>query len=57
MKILSCAALALLAAGMLSGCGGASQSAPPAPVASTPPPPAAVTGVDTPKSVSVVTAN
>jgi len=54
MKILSYAALMLLAAGSLSGCGSASQ---PAPVAVTPPPPAAVTGVVTPKSVSVVTAN
>ena len=54
MKILSCAAIALLASGLLSGCGGGSQSAP---VAITPPPQAAVTGVVTPKSVSVVTAN
>jgi hypothetical protein len=56
MKILSCALLALLAAGSLSGCGGSSQAAP-AVVAATPPPPAAVTGVVTPKSVAVVTAN
>jgi hypothetical protein len=54
MKILSYAVLALVAAGSLSGCGGGSQSAP---VAVVPPPQAAVTGVVTPKSVSVVTAN
>jgi hypothetical protein len=45
--------LALLAAGPLTGCGGGSTT-----TVSTPtPPPAAVKGVDTPKSVSVVTAN
>jgi len=58
MKILSYAVLALLAAGTLSGCGGGSQSAAtPVAVTPPPPPPAAVTGVVTPKSVSVVTAN
>lgn len=57
MKILSCAVLVLFVAA-LSGCGSSSQSTL-APVATTPPPPppAAVTGVTTPKSVSVVTAN
>lgn len=53
MKILSCALLVLLAAGSLSGCGSAPQPA----TGTSQPPPAAVTGVDTPKAVSVVTAN
>jgi hypothetical protein len=55
MKILSYAVLALVAAGALAGCGGGSASAPVA--VAPPPPPAAITGVVTPKSVSVVTAN
>jgi ABC-type phosphate/phosphonate transport system substrate-binding protein len=45
--------LALLATSALSGCGGGSTSTVPA----ANPPPAAVKGIDTPKSVSVVTAN
>ncbi|HWJ34352.1 MAG TPA: hypothetical protein VNR70_03755 [Steroidobacteraceae bacterium] len=53
MKTLTCALLTLLAAAPLSGCGGRGSGATiPAQAA-----PAAVTGVDTPKSVSVVTAN
>jgi hypothetical protein len=53
MKTPTCALFVLIAAGSLSGCGGGSS---PAIVNPTPPPPAAITGVDTPKSVSVVTA-
>ena len=54
MKILSYALLALVAASTLSGCGSS-----PKPTASgtSPPPPPAITGVVTPKAVSVVTAN
>jgi len=37
----------------LTGCSGSA----PAPTSAAPPPAAAITGVDTPKSVSVVTAN
>ena len=51
MNIKIYASLALVAAATLSGCGGGSTAAAPTQ------PPAAVTGVDTPKSVSVVTAN
>ena len=51
---------AVIAANILAGCGG-STSTVAAPVATTPPPvvtpPAPVTGVATPKAVSVVTAN
>jgi hypothetical protein len=54
MKTLTCALLTLLAAGLLSGCGGSTGGS----AASTPiSAPAAVTGLETPKSVSVVTAN
>jgi hypothetical protein len=53
MKTLTCALLTLLAGGSLCGCGGG-RSAASSPVQT---PPAAVTGVETPKSVSVVTAN
>ena len=53
MNVRIYALLALLVAGSLTGCGGGSAST----VSTTPPPPAAVKGVDTPKSVSVVTAN
>jgi hypothetical protein len=53
MKTLTCALLALLGSLSLYGCGGGGSSAStPAPT-----PPAAVTGVQTPKSVAVVTAN
>ena len=52
MNIRICARVTLMATAILAGCaGGSSASAP------TQPAPAAVTGVDTPKSVSVVTAN
>ena len=53
MKTTLTCALLLIAAGSLPGCSGSS------PAASTPvaPPPAAITGIDTPRSVSVVTAN
>jgi ABC-type glycerol-3-phosphate transport system substrate-binding protein len=54
MKIMSCTLLALLAAGALSACG---TTVPPAASATSQPPPPAVTGVITPKAVSVVTAN
>jgi len=55
MKILMSVILIAIAAGSLPGCGGGSPAAStPIP---TPPPTAAITGVDTPKSVSVVTAN
>jgi hypothetical protein len=54
MNMRTYALLALLAAGPLTGCSGASTSTVSSP---TPSPPAAVKGVDTPKSVSVVTAN
>jgi hypothetical protein len=53
MKTLACVLFTLLAGASLYGCGG-SGSAGSAPVQT---PPAAVTGVQTPKSVSVVTAN
>ena len=52
MRILICLMLALSAAGYLPGCSSGSSAA----VAPTPPP-AAVNGLDTPKSVAVVTAN
>ncbi|MGB8693594.1 MAG: hypothetical protein WCD08_08805 [Steroidobacteraceae bacterium] len=50
MKTLRWAIFTLLAASSLSGCGGGSAAV-------QPPAPAAVTGVDTPRSVAVVTAN
>lgn len=53
MRNLLYAALAVSASSLLYGCGGGSSS----PAAVTPPPPVAVTGVDTPKSIAVVTAN
>ena len=53
MNIRACALLALSTAAYLTGCGGGSAGASPPAAAA----PAAVTGVDTPKSVSVVTAN
>lgn len=50
---------AAIAANVLAGCSGSSKAT--APVATTPPPavtpPAKVTGIATPKTVSVVTAN
>ena len=52
MKNLLYAALVLSASFVLHGCGGGSS-----PAAATPPPPVAVTGIDTPKSIAVVTAN
>ena len=54
MKKLLAWALVSAAFYSMSGCGGGASGT--APVAQTPPP-AVVTGVDTPKSVSVVTAN
>ncbi len=51
-KVVACALFSAVAFSSMSGCGGAGSGAS-APVA---PPPAAVTGVQTPKSVSVVTA-
>jgi hypothetical protein len=53
MKTILTCALLLIAAGSLPACSGSS------PAASTPiaPPAAAIAGVDTPRSVSVVTAN
>jgi len=53
MKTLTCALFVLLAGGSLCGCGGRSAGSAPAQAA----PAAVVAGVDTPKSVSVVTAN
>jgi hypothetical protein len=53
-KVVACALFSAVAFSSMSGCGGAGSGAS-APVAS--PPPAAVTGIQTPKSVSVVTAN
>jgi len=52
MKITLTCALVLIAAGAFTGCSGSSPAA-----GSAPPPAAAITGVDTPPSVSVVTAN
>ncbi len=58
LKTWSQGACAVVLFALLAGCGGGSSSAA-APVATTPAPviPAAVTGVSTPKAVSVVTAN
>jgi hypothetical protein len=53
MKTLMSVILIAIAFGSLPGCGGGS----PAANTPTPPPAAAITGVVTPKSVSVVTAN
>ena len=53
MKTVVLFALTVLAGAQLTGCG-ARASAPTTP---SPTPPAAITGVDTPKSVSVVTAD
>ena len=60
MKTVALFLMTMIAGGALSGCGsdsatGAVATTPAATVK--PPPPAAVTGVSTPKSVSVVTAN
>lgn len=52
MRNLLYAAWILSASLLQQGCGGSSS-----PAAATPPPPVAVTGVDTPKSIAVVTAN
>jgi hypothetical protein len=52
MKTLTCVLMFLVSAGSLCGCsGGGSAASTPAP-----PAPAKITGVDTPKSVAVVTA-
>ncbi len=53
MKYSICLLMTVMATGSLCGCSSGST----APVASTPPPAATVNGLDTPKSVSVVTAN
>lgn len=53
MKFLICLLVTVTATGWLSGCSSGST----APAAATPPPAATVNGLDTPKSVSVVTAN
>jgi hypothetical protein len=52
MKRLAFAPLLLLALAAQTGCGGGSSAAAPSPM----PPPVAATGIDTPKSVAVVTA-
>ena len=51
MKVMICMLVSLIAVGWVSGCSSGSTAAP------VPPPAATVTGLDTPKSVSVVTAN
>jgi hypothetical protein len=54
MKTVAVLAMAMIATVLLSGCGGSSSS----PATTTDnPAPAKVTGLSTPKSVSVVTAN
>jgi len=54
MKMIpTCALFLLIAAGSVPGCSGSHSAASTA----VQPPPAAITGVDTPRSVSVVTAN
>ncbi|HEV7612244.1 MAG TPA: hypothetical protein VGO37_10240 [Steroidobacteraceae bacterium] len=53
MKFSVCILLTLIATASLPGCTSGSNAA----TATAPPPAAAVTGIDTPKSVSVVTAN
>jgi hypothetical protein len=53
MKITIGVLVALIAAASLSACSNGTNGA----TAPTPPPAAAITGIDTPKSVSVVTAN
>ena len=52
-KIVACALFSAVAFSSMPGCGGGGASGASAPVVT---PPAAVTGVETPKSVSVVTA-
>ena len=52
-KAVACALFSAVAFSSMSGCGGGTAGAS-APVVT---PPAAVTGIETPKSVSVVTAN
>ena len=56
MKTLICLVAALSVAGLLHGCSSGSTAAAP-PAATAPPPAATVSGIDTPKSVAVVTAN
>ena len=55
MKTVAVLAIAMIATGVLSSCGSSSSSSP-APTTDNPAP-ATVTGLSTPKSVSVVTAN
>jgi len=54
MKTITCALFTLVTAGIMSGCGGGGGTAAITPI---PPPPVVIAGVETPKSVSVVTAN
>jgi hypothetical protein len=54
VKIVACALLTLLTTSLLTGCGGGAATGASTP---TPTPPAAISGVETPKSVAVVTAN
>ena len=54
MKIVACALLALLTAGPLTGCGGGAAAGVSTP---TDTPTAAISGVEMPKAVAVVTAN
>ena len=53
MKTVAVLAMAMIATVLLSGCGGSSSP----PTTTDNPAPAKVTGLSTPKSVSVVTAN
>jgi len=55
MKSVAVLAIAMIATVLLSGCGSSSSSSPATTTDS--PAPAKVTGLSTPKSVSVVTAN
>jgi hypothetical protein len=60
MKTAALLAMAMILAGALAGCGSDSvtgAAAAPTPPATTPTTPATITGLSTPKSVSVVTAN
>ena len=53
MRIMICLLVALSAAGLLNACSSGSNGS----VATPPPAAATVSGIDTPKSVAVVTAN
>jgi uncharacterized protein YceK len=58
MKTIALLIMTMIAGAALSGCGSATGAVATTPASTVkPPPPAAVTGVSTPKSVSVVTAN